>query len=121
MAANQQPQANQSGSDPSANSSVPDTLVVAGHTFYRANILKSNHHVSNHHIHLASALIDRGANGCMIGNDMVVLEESLHHVDLTGIVDHSVPNLSICTAAGLALSQHGLVNIIVFQAAHFVI
>ena len=35
-------------------------------------------------------LVDRGANGCIVGSDVTVLNRKEHFIDLTGIRDHAV-------------------------------
>jgi hypothetical protein len=42
-----------------------------------------------------SALIDRGANGCIAGREMKVIETTMRTIDLSGIDDHTVRNLTI--------------------------
>jgi hypothetical protein len=41
-----------------------------------------------------AALIDRGANGCIAGMDMKVIERTQNTIDLSGIDDHTVRNLT---------------------------
>ena len=64
-----------------------------------------------------SALIDRGANGCIAGRDMKVIEKTEKTIDLSGIDDHTVRNLTIVTAGGVARTPLGEILLIVHQAA----
>ena len=64
-----------------------------------------------------SALIDRGANGCIAGNDMRVVAKSEKTIDLSGIDDHTVRNLAIVTAGGVVRTQLGEIIMIIHQAA----
>jgi len=64
-----------------------------------------------------AALIDRGANGCIAGQDMKVIERTIKTIDLSGIDDHTVRNLSIVTAGGVTKTPQGEVILILNQAA----
>ena len=52
-------------------------------------------------------LVDRGANGCIIGADMTVIERTSKFIDLTGIEDHTVRELNIVHAACVAKTHRG--------------
>ena len=43
-------------------------------------------------------LVDRGANGCIIGSDMTIVSRTNKFIDLTGIEDHTVRELNIVHA-----------------------
>ena len=58
------------------------------------------------HTHKGS-LIDGGANGGMSGNDVRVLEHTLHHAYVSGLAEHAVTDLPIVTAAGVLNSSQG--------------
>jgi len=64
-----------------------------------------------------ATLIDRGANGSIAGRDMRVVERTMKTIDLSGIDDHTVKNLSIVTAGGVTKSSLGDIILIVHQAA----
>ena len=64
-----------------------------------------------------ATLIDRGANGSIAGRDMRVIEKTMKTIDLSGIDDHTVKNLSIVTAGGVTRSSLGDIILIVHQAA----
>jgi hypothetical protein len=63
------------------------------------------------------ALIDRGANGCIAGRDMKVIETTGKTIDLSGIDDHTVRNLRVVTAGGVTRTPQGEVILIVHHAA----
>ena len=63
-------------------------------------------------------LIDRGANGSMIGNDMRVIAKTDWSVDVCGIDNHELSGLRIVTAGGVVESNKGNIIVIVHQAAH---
>ena len=64
-----------------------------------------------------NALVDRGANGCIAGRDMRVIERTERTIDLSGIDDHTVRNLTIVSAGGVVRTQKGDVVLVVHQAA----
>ena len=53
------------------------------------------------------SMIDRGANGGIAGNDTCFLAKSNCYIDVTGINDHQMTNISIGTAADKVVTQHG--------------
>jgi hypothetical protein len=65
-----------------------------------------------------SSLIDRGANGGLAGSDVKILSKTGRSASITGINDHTLPDLDIVTAAGLVESQHGPIIVILHQYAH---
>jgi hypothetical protein len=64
-----------------------------------------------------SALIDRGANGSIAGSDMRVIARTDRSIDLSGIDDHTVRNLTLVTAGGVAATPQGDIVLIVNQIA----
>ena len=48
-----------------------------------------------------NALVDRGANGGIAGNDTRVIEKTDVYIDLCGIDEHTVSNLQIVTAGAV--------------------
>ena len=64
-----------------------------------------------------AALIDRGANSCIAGNDMRVIAKSEKTIDISGIDDHTVRNLTLVTAGAVVRNQIGDIIMILHQAA----
>ncbi len=62
-------------------------------------------------------LIDRGANGGLVGSDVRCLSTTDRMVDVQGIDNHQLTNIPIVTAAGLVQTQRGPVVIIMNQYA----
>ena len=58
------------------------------------------------------ALVDRGANGGILGNDARVTLQHMQTVDVTGIDNHELNQLKIVDATAKAISQRGFVIII---------
>ena len=63
-------------------------------------------------------MVDRGANGCIIGKDMSVIERLDLTIDLSGLDDHTVRSIPIVNAGGYGISNKGPVIAIVNQGAH---
>ena len=62
-------------------------------------------------------LMDRGANGGLAGQDTRIILVTLRSVDIQGLDNHQVTNISIMTAGGVTMSQHGPVIVILNQYA----
>jgi hypothetical protein len=63
------------------------------------------------------ALIDRGANGCVCGDDLRVLEGSEPFVDVSGLGGHRENQLCIVTAQALIETHMGNVIAVFHQIA----
>ena len=63
-------------------------------------------------------LIDRGANGGLVGNNVKVLHKTGRQVDVQGIDNHQITNIPIVTAAGVVNTQRGEIILIMNQYAH---
>ena len=63
-------------------------------------------------------LVDRGANGCIIGKDMTIVHRTDRFIDLTGIEDHTVSQLNIAHAAFVAKTNQGYAIFHVYQGAY---
>jgi hypothetical protein len=63
------------------------------------------------------ALIDRGANGCVCGDDMSVLEGSERYVDVSGLGGHREKQLLIAMAQALIKTHKGDVIAVSHQIA----
>jgi hypothetical protein len=81
-----------------------------GHLDVNTRQLKTPHHNW-------SALIDCGANGCIAGRDMKVIESTMRTIDLSGIDNHTVRNLTIVTAGAVVRTNLREVIVILHQAA----
>ena len=92
-----------------------------GQTYQRiTNTVNVSYQMHNaaRHSHQGS-LIDGGANGGMSGSDVRILEQTLHHADVSGLAEHAVTDLPIVTAAGVIISSQGPIIGIFHQYAHF--
>jgi hypothetical protein len=57
--------------------------------------------------HTGRALIDRGANGGIAGNDARIIATTGHTVDVTGIDNHQLCSIKIGTVGAYADTQRG--------------
>jgi hypothetical protein len=77
--------------------------------------------VSNHHGSTTGkrgALIDRGANGGLVGNDVRIMRTTDREVGVSGIGNHQMTNLRIVTAGGVVSTQCGELLLVMHQYAH---
>ena len=70
------------------------------------------------HFRLKHALVDRGANGCIIGDDMRRIRSLGRYTSLVGVHDHTVPDLELVQAAAFVQTQRGPIILVVNQGAH---
>jgi len=76
------------------------TIILDGVTYKQA-MHHVNYKVSAHSSTKAATLVDHGANRGMAGSDVGFLETGERFADVSGINDHQLSNLPICTVAGL--------------------
>eukprot|EP00536_Pseudo-nitzschia_multiseries_P014229 jgi/Psemu1/214147/e_gw1.674.34.1 len=67
-----------------------------------------------------SAMVDRGANGCIIGNDACLISKDIppRYVNVTGINNHQIQNIPIATCGAYSVSNRGPVIIIFHESAY---
>ena len=75
----------------------------------------SNHNAS---CKRRGSLVDRGANGGILGNDAIVIREHRRSVDVTGIDNHEMTGLKIVDGAAKVTTQRGPAILILNQYAH---
>ena len=84
------------------------------------------HEVYSHEVYQVSkhsvrsprgAMVDRGANGGIAGNDCKIVELSGRRIDVTGINNHQISQIPVGTVAAHAVSQRGEVILIMHQYA----
>ena len=86
-----------------------ETINVRGHQ-YSAHMARVHYRVGQHDVAMMEkALVDRGANGGICGDDMLVLEGSERFVDVVGLAGHKVSQLRIVTSQALVSSHKGVV------------
>jgi len=65
-----------------------------------------------------TSLVDRGANGGMAGDDVMVIERGERSATVNGIDGHTVQDLPICTVAAQVKSNKGPIILIMHQYAY---
>jgi len=79
---------------------------------------KVTYNVMNRTVKSRGALVDRGANGGIAGDDVRIVEKTDRKVDLSGIDSHEVRDLPIVTAGAVVQTQRGPVIAIMHQYAY---
>jgi hypothetical protein len=95
------------------------------------NLLRMNYHNARYEISilyrisinqrltvLIGSLVDRGANGGLLGDDVLIIFRTGRTVDVAGIDGHTVNDLELVTAAALVETNVGLRIIIMHQYAY---
>jgi hypothetical protein len=84
-----------------------------------SNLNDVMYQVSNHkQMTLPLALIDRGANGGIMGSDTWLIDKSLHSVHIQVIDDHMIKDVPISTVNAVVNTQRGEVIAIMHQYAY---
>ena len=63
------------------------------------------------------SLVDRGANGGLAGSDVRILSRSSRKCTVTGIDSHELQGLDVVQCAALVETNHGIVNLIMYEYA----
>jgi hypothetical protein len=97
---------------PARKSVVQDSM-----TYYAAN-QHIQYWASSHRQVRTGALVDRGANGGIAGDDAWVINRTGRQVDVQGIDNHQIVDIPIVTAGSVVKTQCGEVIIILHQYAY---
>jgi hypothetical protein len=121
MSSNQRPVSPIAENPSSTPSASEDLISVDGRFYRRINMAAIEYKLSNHSaVPVLSSLMDGGANGGMAGEDVRILSEStFHKVNVTGIGENVVRNLSLVCAAGLVETHLGPAIVILHQYANY--
>jgi hypothetical protein len=96
-----------------------ETIVVNGVTYRHINMTNILYNVNNNKVSQPGlSLVDRGANGGVLGSDVLILETTSRSVNIVGIDNHEITNIPICTGAGYTRSQHGPIIVTMHQYAY---
>jgi len=97
------------------------TVVIDGKRYIKTNNHRIQYQFSEaagiSHRKGISALVDRGTNGGLAGEDVRVLEHTLCQADISRINNHTMVGLPIVTAAGVVNTHVGPVCVIPHQYA----
>ena len=85
---------------------------------YDFNMAHITYNISNYNASKSGSLIDRGANGGLVGDDVTIKYKTGRFVDVSGIDNHTVNNLEIVTAAGYVHTSKGPRIVIMNQYAY---
>ncbi|MFA9289401.1 MAG: reverse transcriptase domain-containing protein, partial [Weeksellaceae bacterium] len=122
LAANSTPEKKYKSRKANESVSAPSTVQVGDKTYYlnkgetftfqgnsySAHMTQVNYRVGQHDVAvMEKALVDRGANGGICGDDMLVLEGSERFVDVSGLAGHTVTQLRIVTAQAFISTHKG--------------
>ncbi|CAJ1961165.1 unnamed protein product [Cylindrotheca closterium] len=94
-------------------------IVIDGKTYRSVNTATIRYSVTNH-INTRKkqlGLCDQGANGGIAGDDVIILSKTNRSVDVQGIDNHQVTDVSIVTSAGYTDTQRGPAILIMNQFA----
>ena len=95
------------------------TVTQKGPTLHESNTHTHNYQVSNHASRSSrGSLVDRGANGGIIGNDARITFQHRREVDVTGIDNHELNALKLVDASAKAVTQLGPAIVILRQYAY---
>ena len=95
----------------------PREVQFQGTTYREVSMANIVYKTSEHRHVRKGALVDRGANGGLAGDDMRILFGVGKQVDVQGIDNHQLIDIPLVTAAGLTHSQRGPVILIFNQFA----
>ena len=94
-----------------------DELIVNGKRYRHINMANTSYCHSHSRIN-KGALVDRGANGDICGDDVRIITKSNRIVDIQGIDNHKVVDIPIVSAGSGVRTQRGLAIIIMYQYAY---
>ena len=106
---------------PTANgdNKTPREINVNGVIYREANMASVMYNVSNYQTATRKgALVDRGANGGIAGDDVRVIAKTGRQVDVQGIDNHQIVDIPIITAGAVINTQKGEVIAIMNQYAY---
>ena len=90
------------------NHSVPNRSINTHITYHVDKVLQSKH----------ASLVDRGANGGLVGSDVRILSKSPRQCNVTSIHNHVKQDLDIVQCTALVNANHGIVNLIMNEYAY---
>jgi hypothetical protein len=85
--------------------------------YRQVNMVNTVYLASDHHTIRRGALVDRGANGGIAGDNVRIIHKSGCQVDVQGIDNHQIVDIPIVTAGAVVNTQRGEVIIIMHQYA----
>ena len=97
----------------------PQEVNLNGIVYRQVNTVSIIYSVSSSKaLHSKGALIDRGANGGIAGDDVRIISKTGKSVDIQGIDNHRINEIPIVTAGGVITTQKGPAIAIMHQYAY---
>ncbi len=94
-------------------------IVLNGERFYSANTIVIKYQSFNQRVlPKLGSLVDRGANGGIAGDDVVIIDKSHRTCDVSGIDNYTMQSLPIVTCAGLVQTENEPIIVILHQYAY---
>jgi hypothetical protein len=81
-----------------------EIIVVNGKKYRSVNVPAVRYSISAHRSSKSGALVDRGANGGVAGDDVRIIFKTGRHVDVRGIDDHQIVDIP---CGGVIFTQRG--------------
>jgi hypothetical protein len=113
---------NRTSNDKNQNSGKDDTIInINGSKYWKLKFVSILYRINANSINISSgySLVDRGANGGLLGNDVRILHKTNQSVTITGIDNHQIGDLPIGTGAAYGMTHKGPVILIMHQYACF--
>jgi hypothetical protein len=96
-----------------------DEIIVNGKQYRSVNTAKIIYSTASHRQRTRrGALVDRGANGGIAGDDVRVVDRTSRQVDVQGIDNHQIVDIPIATVGAVVKTQRGDVIAIMHQYAY---
>lgn len=95
-----------------------DGLVDVNGEVYKLMTARTMYRTSSASRDTHGTLVDRGANGGIVGQDMRVIEKETRTVNVQGIDNHQINNIPLVTAGGVVQMQKGEAIAVVHQYAY---
>jgi hypothetical protein len=95
-----------------------DEITVNGKQYRSVNTAKIIYCTASHRQTRRGALVDRGANGSMAGDNVRVIDRTSRQVDIQGIDNHQIVDIPIATVDAVVKTQRGDVIAIMHQYAY---
>ena len=100
------------------NNNIDDEITIDGKRYRKVNVHNLTYNVSVHKGLRTGALVDRGANGGIAGEDGRVINKTGRQADVQGIDNHQIIDIPIVTAGAIINTQRGEVIGIFHQYAY---
>ena len=94
---------------PQDSTTIPERTTNHNYTYHLAQACQAKH----------DSLVDRVANGGLVGSDVRILSRSSRKCTVTGIDSHELQGLDVVQCAALVETNHGKINLIMNEYASY--